>query len=223
MINDIKLGFKVMEFGHGRVSTLIGCLIVIFAGVFICGISAVFSTSLPGGYFFMMAEIFAMQLYYSVNISSLVLASPARKKLMTSVPAALSTACMLAAYAVTLLIVGFVSYLRPDNLSAACAQIAFTAGIMGVVLIYTGAVYKYFVAATGLFLVGFLCVYLLYPVSGVWISSIFGSGWNAFALTAALGLVFLLICSCLEYLLFLALYRAPMSKMSQNNSLRRQL
>jgi len=58
--------------------------------VFMCGISAVlsgsFPSTLPGGYFFMMVEVFVIQLFYSVNISNMVQASPAKKRLMTSVP-----------------------------------------------------------------------------------------------------------------------------------------
>lgn len=223
MISNLKMGFKIIKFGHGRMSNLIGCIIAIFLGVFICGISAVYPSTLPGGYFFMMAEVFAMQLYYSVNISNMVQASPAKKKLMTSVPTALSTFCTLTGYGITLLIIGVVSCYRPDTLDTACAQIAFTAGLMGVILIYTGAVYKYFVVASCFFIAAFLSFYALYQHSKTWISAVFGGGWKGFALTAAAGLAIILICSCLEYLLFLAFYKAPMAKMAQNTSLRRQL
>ena len=227
MISDLKMGFKILKFGHGRIANLAGSMIAILLGVFMYGISGVlsgsFPSTLPGGYFFMMAEVFVIQLYYSVNISNMVQASPAKKRLMTSVPTALSTFCILMGYGVTLLCIGVVSCFRPEMLKAACIQIVFTAGVMGVVLIYSGVVYKYFVVGTVLFFAAFLSFYASYSHSETWISGIFGSGWKAFGLTAVSGLAFILICSFLEYLLFLAFYKAPMAKMAQNVSLRRQL
>lgn len=81
MISDLKMGFKILKFGHGRIVNLAGSMIAILLGVFMCGISVVlsgsFPSTLPGGYFFMMAEVFVIQLYYSVNISNMVQASAA--------------------------------------------------------------------------------------------------------------------------------------------------
>lgn len=223
MINDLKLGFKILRYAHAVKVTLIMNVVIVIMGILLCVLNVMVENSFPGGYFIMLTALFLIQLIYSVNMSNLVQASPMKKRLQTSVPAVMSTFCMSAGYLITVLTEGIVVSFRPEGMSYICGQIVFTVVIMGVIMLYTGICYKYFVAATVMFIAVFFICYSYMAVGGGWYISFADGGWFMFILTAAAGLAVILICGVLQYLLSLAVYRAPMSKRAQAASLRRQL
>lgn len=221
MINNLKLGFKTLKYAHAVKSTLIMSGVIMILGILMCVMNVAVEYTFPGGYFFMLTALFMVQLLYSVNISNLVQASPVKKRLQTSVPAVMSTFCMLAGYLLTVLTEGIVAYFRPEGINYICGQILFTAVLAGVIMLYTGICYKYFAAATIMFAAVFSLFYS-YLIRG-WFISFAGGGWGMFALTAAIGLAVILICGVLQYLLSLAVYKVPLSKQAQAASLRKQL
>lgn len=223
MINDLKLGFKVLKYAHAVKSTLVLGGIMVLIGIALCILNVAVENSFPGGYFIMITALFLLQLLYSVNMSNLVQASPMKKRLQTSVPAVIGTFCMLMGYLLTVLTEGIVAYFGPEEINYICGQILFTMVVMGVIMLYTGICYKYFVVATVMFILVFAICYSYLISSRGWFISFAGDGWGMFALTAAAGLAFILICGVLQYLLSLAVYKAPMSKRTQAASLRRQL
>lgn len=227
MINNLKLGFKTLKYAHAVKSTMIFGIIIVILGEVLCLMSLVTGDisggGLPGGYFFMLTALFILQLLYSVNMSNLVQASPMKKKLQTSVPATLSTFCMLIGYLLAVVTEGFVAYRRPESMGVVCGHIIFTVVMMAVIMLYTSVCYKYFFAATVMFLVVFFLCFGYMTGSGMWLAGLQGSGWETFALIAVLGAAALLVFGVLQYFLSLAVYKAPMSKRAQAAALRRQL
>lgn len=226
MISDLKLGFKILRYAHALKSTSILAVIIVVFGLAWCVLNVVSPAAaggIPGGYFLMLTGLFMVQLLYSVNMSNLVQASPAKKRLQTSVPAVLSTFCMLAGYLLTVLTAGITVCIRPEKVGIVCGQIIFTVVIMSVVMLYMAVCYKYFVTATVMFVGIFAVCYSYLACEKGWNISFAGNSWFIFVLTAAVGLAAILVCGVLQYFLSLAVYKAPMSKRAQMASLRRQL
>lgn len=224
MINDLKLGFKIMKYGHSAKLSIIGSIIVAVIGILLCAAGALVTNTFPGGYFLMMAALLLLQLLSTVNAANLVQTSPMKKKLQTSVPALLSVLLMMAAYLVNIIVAAVTVCADPEAAELACAQIICTAVIMGIVMLYYGAVFKYFVVSTAFFLLAFIATYPT-MIDGElhWGIMPFPGVWGNFALTSATGAVIILVCGTLEYLLSLAVYKAPMSKRALGARLRSQL
>ena len=223
MINDLKLGFRTLKFAHALKSTLACGILIAVLGVAMCFMGILGVENFMGGYFIMLTALFLVQLLWSVNASNLVQASPMKKKLQTSVPAILSTFCMTVGYVVVVLTEVIAAYIRPERICYICVLILFTAAVMGVVMLYEAACYKYFFLATLLFVTCFVVGYGYLMRGTEQLAEFMQYGWGSFALTTVLGLVILWVCGALQYFISLTIYKAPVSKHAQRATLRRQL
>lgn len=228
MINDLKLGFKIMKYGHSAKLSIIGSIVLAMLGLVICIISITAKISFPGGYFLTMSVLLLLQLISTVNAANLVQTSPMKKKLQTSVPAFFSILMMLAAYLLNVVVVAVVVCANPEEEVHFYTQIIYTAALMGMIMLYYGAVYKYFVVSTIVFFTIFMFVYPSI-ISGdiseklYWSFMPFAEPWQNFTLTAVIGLAFILVCGVLQYLISLAVYKAPISKLALGARLRSQM
>lgn len=224
MISNLKLGFKIMKYGHAAKLSIIGAIAMAVFGLVFCAISIMADVSFPGGYFLMFATLLLMQLSSTVNAANLVQTSPMKKKLQTSVPALLSTLMMLAAYLFNVVVAAVMTCANPEALEPFCTQMMITAVLMGVVMLYYGAVFKYFVASTMFF---FIVIYpcLMSGMGGelLWGIVPFTGTWGNFVLAAVTGLAIILVCGAGQYLISLAVYKAPISKRALGARLRSQL
>lgn len=224
MIRDIKLGFRLLKYGHGAKLSFVAGIIMVVFGVFYSILSILVSSSFPGGYFIMMAALLLIQLLYTVSAASLVAASPARKRLQTKVPAMFSAVVMLAGHLINVVSLGIFARAEPRAMRNVCAMIIFTALIMGLIMIYAGIVYKYFALGTAAFIVGFFASGLpaqVFLQTGGFMP--LESLWGNFWLAAVLGLAIILVCGLLQYLISLAVYKAPVSKWALGARLRKQM
>ncbi|MCM1193755.1 MAG: hypothetical protein NC123_18000 [Butyrivibrio sp.] len=232
MINDLKLGFKIMKYGHSAKLSIIGGIVMTVIGIGISATNLTGSFNLPGGYFLTLAALLLLQLISTVNAANLVQASPAKKKLQTSVPALISIMMMSAAYLLDVIVFAVILRIHPEAENYCCSQILYSVCFMGVVMLYYGTVYKYFVASTIMFALLFLGVYSSYSfmtgfyfvISGGSVNLFQFTGfWGNFWLTAVIGLAVILVCGVLQYLLSLAVYKAPISKLALGARLRNQM
>ena len=228
MINDIKLGCKLLKYGHNAKLSIVLSIIMAIFSVFYSILSIVASSNFPGGYFFMLSALLLVQLLCTVNAAGLVAASPARKRLQTRIPALISTATMLAAHLINVVSLGIFASIRPEAMGSVCILIITTTLIMGLVMMYVGVCYKYFVLGTIVFVIGFAVLYgaMVYGVLRQNLTRGFlplESLWGNFWLASALGLGIILVCGLLEYLLTLATYKAPISKLALGARLRGQM
>lgn len=224
MINDLKIGFKIMKYGHAAKLSIIASIIVGLFGLAFCALSLVMTSTFPGGYFLMMSVLLLLQLISTVGAANLVQTSPMKRKLQTSVPALISVVLMLGGYLFQAAASAVMVCVKPETLQASCTQLIFTAVIMGVIMLYYGAVYKYFVASTAAFLIVFLIIYEPMIMGDLlWTYLPFSGAWGNFVLSAAIGLVIILAGGVLEYLISLAVYKAPVSKWALGARLRKQM
>ena len=228
MINDLKLGFKIMKYGHSAKLSIIGSVTLAVLGLVFCIISISARISLLGGYFLTLSVLLLLQLISTVNAANLVQSSPMKKRLQTSVPAFFSILMMLAAYLLNVVVVAVVVCANPEEEVHCYTQIIYTAALMGMIMLYYGAVYKYFVASSIVFFTIFIFIYPSILSGDIneelyWSFVPFAEPWQNFALTAVIGLAVILVCGVLQYLISLAVYRAPISKLALGARLRSQL
>lgn len=226
MIRNLKTGLKMLKFGHGVKSTLICSILIVILGV----VSAIMdiinpvksgASFLPIGYFLMLGSLFLIQLFYSVNVAGIVQASPLKKRLQTSVPTALNVAAILCGYLATILTEGIALVITPGAEEHICRQLVFTTLLLVVIMLYSAAAYKLFFLTTVMFVGTFFsCYQLMY---GSLLEGILDGGEGRFWLLAAAGFGIIFICGFLHYLITLALYKLPLSKMAQAGALRKEM
>jgi len=177
-----------------------------------------------GIYFLEMIGIFPVQLLFSLGASNMVMASSVRKRLLTSVPAVLTSVSMMLCYLASALIMGGKLLLHPEGKARACMMLLSSAAIMAGIMLYTAIAYKYFVLATVLFAVS--VAVMLNIGSPDMLLMLFPQMERvafSYPVVVLLGLGAIAAGGGLEYLLTLLVYRAPLSKQAQVASLRRQM
>ena len=223
MIHNWKLGIKLLRYAHGiKMTLIIGIAILLLnIPVIIAGILS--DNLIMGGYMLMSVSMLPTQLLYSLSASNMVLTTAYRKKLQTSVPAALTCGNMMLMYLISALLYGIVALGQGKLLDNAGEQMLMIALMMDLVMAYTGIAYKYFAAATLC-----LCLSLPFmlttalPATGG-LGNLFGQGGFSFVSAVLIGLVMLVAGGLLQYLLSRLCYRTPLSKMAQAAPLRKEL
>lgn len=220
MINDIKMGMKVIKYGLNALMTVIPLLICLVVGV-------LFDLFMPvgcfGGLYFIMGGMSFVQLIHSVSVSTMVQTSPHKKKLQTTIPAIIGCGYMVIANTISLLI-KWVGYERLMNVSDPNVFVIIEPGEMGkgivlssmimvFIMLYVGASLKCFWPATILFVIVFLGYYTS-PEDVVLIPVPTG-------MAVILSYVIILIGSGLMCLIFKATYKLSYSKLSFETALKR--
>lgn len=117
MINDIKLGFKLMKHGLQFKTSVVAAILLVLGGI-IAGIGDdEFTLS---GFAFVMAAIMVYQLVQSITCSTMVQSSSKKKKLQTSVSTICTWVCLMI-FNTVLVAVNVISmhvYHRPESVVA---------------------------------------------------------------------------------------------------------
>lgn len=225
MINNWKLGIKVLRHGYGLVMNIIqGIAFFLFGLVFLfLQYSAnFFRGGVPGQVVFLCIGMLPVQMLYSLSVSNLVLTSPVRKKLQTSVPAVLTWSCMTFLYLVLAAVDVVAALNRPEIRKSVCSELVILGLVTMAMMLYLGIAYKYFLLSLlFLFPIIFISVNIGIPVELSW--SVFNHGSASLVLAAAIGLACIGLGAFGEYLISLLVYKKPMSKMAQAAPLRKEL
>lgn len=222
MIDDLKLGFKTIRFAHG-IKMSVGCVcVVIPLAIAMCVMGLWSNYQFPAGYFFAFSAMLIVQLLFSVNMSSLAATSPQKKRLQTRVPAVVNTFGMLVGYLMLVAVEVILTIIWPEKTELACGQIVWTVLFTVAIMLYSALAYKLYVLSTILFII--IVVPLISATSSGFLVFRFGNNsLGSLILTAAVGIVAILLCGFLSYLIFLAVYKFPISKHSQAATLRKSL
>lgn len=225
MINDIKLGFKIMRYGHGLVLNIILGALFLVMGIFVIILSmSGYLINWSGGCFAIAAAMIPIQIIFTMNTSNMVLSSPVRKKMQTVVPTVMTCISALVMYLAVDLLLLIMVYINPDRISVACSFVVLMIAFTVFFMIYIPICYKYMVAAVILGIIVWACaVNLILIMPNVNTFSFFNKGISSFLLISVLGLPAIAISGFLQYLLSLLFYKAPVSKYSQNVYLRKEL
>lgn len=222
MINDVKLGLKLTKYAYAMKSSIIGMGIMIPVGILMCTAGIVVKGQFPGGYFFCLILMFFIQLNQSMFASNMVLSSPHKKSLMTTVNSVLAGCGALITFAISILVEAVLGFIMPDSLKYLSGQILITAVMAALFLLYLAICYKYFLIGTVIFIGTFVWVYLGNMLKKDSWGVNFGDGtWSGFLLAVFLGLVIIAAGIVFHFVVTKALYKVPVSKYSQTANIRK--
>lgn len=216
MINDLKLGIKIMRYGYGLKTNIILGLVFLACGVLL----TIINYNALGGIYMLCAGMMPVQVISSVGMSNMALASPCRKRLLTAIPTVIMCGGIIAGYIVEDLLVLALACIYPDRFPSACAVMEMTIVSAVLIMIYFPISYKYMLAS-----IMFILVFTGVIIYGSFAMdfSFFDKGISSFALISAAGLPIIAAGGFLQYLVSLLVYKAPISKYSQNTFLRKDL
>lgn len=219
MINAWKLGFKSLRYAYGRRSTIIMMGIFFAMGLAFSVMWLNPVNSYLGGYMLIVVAILPTQMVYSLSVSNMVQASPAKKKMQTSIPAIFTCGNLIGVYLLIVLIQGAIAWGQPVAVRQMKVGVLMSALTILVVAVYLAVAYKHFIISILMFI---LFYFSMFQVSGL-ISWMFleSAPWS-YPLVSVMGLVPVILGGFLQYLVSLLVYKAPMSKMA-NSALRKEL
>ncbi len=221
MINDMKLGIRLLRYGYGIKMNLVLLIVCVAADVLFFALELAGITTPLDGYLLLACAMVPVQILFSLNAVDIVLASPVRKKLQTSVPAVMSLCATLAAYLIIVLKKAVIILIHPDKTAQSAVMLSFLAFLAAVIMVFTGVLYKSFPA----FLVmcfslsGFVSFFMMSLLR----SDFLGEDMGALVRGALIGAVLILAGGALEYVLSILFYKKPVSKKTLGGKLSREL
>lgn len=221
MINDMKLGIRLLRYGYGIKMNLVLLIVCVAADVLFFALELAGITTPLDGYLLLACAMVPVQILFSLNAVDIVLASPVRKKLQTSVPAVMSLCAALAAYLIIVLKKAVIILIHPDKTAQSAVMLSFLAFLAAVIMVFTGVLYKSFPA----FLVmcfslsGFVSFFMMSLLR----SDFLGEDMGALVRGALIGAVLILAGGALEYVLSILFYKKPVSKKTLGGKLSREL
>lgn len=221
MINDMKLGIRLLRYGYGIKMNLVLLIVCTAADVLFFALELAGITTPLDGYLLLACAMVPVQILFSLNAVDIVLASPVRKKLQTSVPAVMSLCATLAAYLIIVLKKAVIILIHPDKTAQSAVMLSFLAFLAAVIMVFTGVLYKSFPA----FLVmcfslsGFVSFFMMSLLR----SDFLGEDMGALVRGALIGAVLILAGGALEYVLSILFYKKPVSKKTLGGKLSREL
>ena len=222
MMKDFKTGLRLIRYSYG-IKTAILCTIIFL----LSGITMQFSNTMSfmGAFFLLIIAMWPTQMLYTLSMSSLVQTSKKKKALRTTIPTLINFAGIIFIYLIVLVVKVVQVKWNPELTSSVTMEMMMLGISMGLVMFYTALAYKYFIISTIFFVIVYIASYSSYAVvSGVktrWIMAI--TGKVSIYTAGLIGILFLLFGALIEYGISRLVYKAPMSKMAQMASLRKQL
>lgn len=220
MINDIKLGLKVVRYGLNVKACVVISIIFLLIGI-LCDF---FVPSAPiNGLYIGMGAMLFVQMICSVSVSTMVQTSSLKKRLQTSVPAFAGGAFLLLGNTISILAkLAGLNMLKDWSTEGEVASgVIITTILMVIMVLYMTGAMKLFWLAT----VGFFVVYLLFFSFSNKVSFMMTSE-SPFAiipleLAIVLSYVMIIVSAALMYLIFTATYKREYSKQNFETQLKR--
>ncbi len=217
MIKNLKMCFTLSKYALNRGSMIAGGAIFFVLGIFMA-LTGV-NLGLTAMYISLIA-IMGNQMIQSVCVSAAVQSSPRKKQLQTTLPALFSTVLLIPCHTVLLLMQYIALGWNDYTIEELSNGILMGCGMYIIIAIYMAMAMKLFVPSTIVFFITFMAYYM--PLT---LSDIDGTGVTVALLpieaSIALSYVTLLVAGLLMYLINLATYRLPYSKVTWEAALKR--
>ena len=223
MINDFKLGLKIIKYGlNFKVSVIVSVLMLVLG----CLMDAAIPESPINGIYVGMVGMLIVQLICAVSVSTMVQSSSRKRQLQTSVPAIVCGVYMLFGNTISIIsrFVGLqLRFASPDievldwGLSDIANGILFNALLMAIIALYMVGATKAFWQATVCFIIIYL-VYFFFSISTFMEEIPFSMSIEA---AVVISYLMIIVASVLIYMLFLAMYKRDFSKQTFEMQLNR--
>lgn len=204
-LSNIKLGLKVLRYADGPQNSVIWAFFYLALGFVLSFLGKLFDVrALPGEIFLALAAAVPGQCIYSFSSSGLAQASSSRRRLQTSIPAAVTCCISAAIY----LMYSLVSYIllqgEPGYREAVCMELAGLAGWLAFLMLLIAVSCKF--PRMSVFAVSVVSLLYAIGVAGGWLR-VGAGGQGALRCTFLAGLAVILLGGAGQYGLSRLLYQ----------------
>lgn len=221
MINDMKLGIRLLRYGYGIKTNVVLVIVCVATDMLFFALELAGITTPLDGYMLLPCALTPVQILFSLNAVDLVLDSPVRRKLQTTVPTVMSLCTMLAAYLIIILKKAAIVLIHPDKTAQSAVWLVYLAFLAAWIMAYTGVMYKSFLAfVVMMFMLSGIISFSMMPVLR---SNFLGENMVSLARGALIGVILILTGGALEYAISLLFYKKPVSKKMLGAKLSREL
>lgn len=175
-----------------------------------------------GGILMLTVSMYPAQMVYSVCGSQLVLSSPYKKAIMTSLPTIITFCSGMLAYLAVIGIEGIRAMGNPEAAQYSIHMILLLGVMLMIMEIYMGIAYKYFVVSIVVMIGCVTGSYYLMNFSGDGVLSMSWFSEISMPVAIAVGLCFVVLGSLLQYGITLLIYKKPVSRGAIFGLLRQQ-
>ena len=221
MINDLKLGHKVIKYGLNLRGNLIAIVLFLVLG---CVMEFMTPYMIMGSMYMGLASMMLVQVVHSVAVSTMVQSSPRKKRLQTRVPAFVGGLYMVILNTVMIVLKLVGSYVSPIEYEGGTEGISnailMSSGIIILLALYMGVALKLFWPATIVFLISF---YGYYGISGKMLDLMETEGTMIMPIELSILISYLVVFtgSIIIYLIYRATYKLEYSKVTWEAALKR--
>lgn len=222
MIKQLQMGFKLLKYAYGIKSCIAwGTLMLVFGILIEWGAISGTASHNMGAFFIVITAMWPIQLLISLNVPNLVAASPIKKKLQTSIFSIITEVCFLVFY----LLVIAVKVMKYANGKISGEEVAIDAIMVAflcmIAVIFLAFSTKYFVASTAVFAVT-ISIFMA-ACNFIYFTERYKE-WNlSIGAGIGIGIAIIVLTSVVQYAVAVLLYKKPISKYSQLNSLRKKM
>ena len=158
MINDIKLGFKMLQYSMQYVQSLVVFAIFIFLAVAMDLFPMPFNSY--SGIYYLFGMVLGVQLIHMLGASNMIQTSPYKKRFQTSVVALMSL-CLELIFVTIMIMFKVVHYFAFDYMKeSVCNMLVCTSIVIIILNLYMTIAMKYFWIGTILFIVAFWGIHI---------------------------------------------------------------
>ena len=217
MINDIKLGFKLMKHGLSFKSSIISSVLFLIAGlVFEAGGDLM---GIMGSVYAVMGSIMVYQLVQSLTCAGLTQSSPLKKRLQTSISALCTFVCTVILNTIIIGVKLLIGHLNDVPMNEVTASILVSSFFLIVVMVYMGTAMKAFLLSTIVFIMS--CGIVGYFI-GMGLGLNWFASWNiSIGVSIVCSYLAVVIGSFLMYLISLVFYKKDYSRTTFESALKR--
>ena len=217
MINDIKLGFKLMKHGLSLKSSIFSSVLFLIGGL-------MFEVSgepigIVGSIYAVMGSIMVYQLVQSLTCAGLVQSSPLKKRLQTSISAICTFVCTMILNTIIIGVKLLIGHLKDIPMNEVAASILVSSFFLIIIMVYMGTAMKAFLLSTIIFIMS--CGIVGYFI-GMGLGLDWFASWNiSIGVSITVSYLAVALGSFLMYLISLVFYKKDYSKITFESSLKR--
>lgn len=212
MKKDFLLAVKLMKYGLSVKLELALGLICLIAGIFTD--IKLKGSSFIGGFYISLSFLFLFQLLLSIDVSTLVQSSAYKKKIQLVLPYLFVIPAILLTFTLTIILHialirrGVEGYSDSENFLMQTNYILLLSIMLGIVMIYFGFCYKYFVVST------VILIFVIIAVEAIANIGMFHRICQSLPLTIAVSYLILIAGIALSCLFSALLYRKKLSQVA---------
>ena len=148
MINDWKLGMRMLRYAHGIKMNCIAAGLVKLLEIPAVILGRMNGNGFPAFYMLLVAGMLPTQALFSLSVAGMAQASPLKKKLQTKIPALMNFSIMAAIYLTGGLFCGIMCWGKAENREFIYENMIILAIAIAAIMVYMGVAYKHFIAAS---------------------------------------------------------------------------